>query len=154
MPGSGGRPTGRPDQEPIDQNGRPDVHKDVHAASPLGRSTERSMDWRQPTLGLPRSTGRSTGQRAVALWFWARSTGQSTDRLNGQFFDRWPVDRKVKTDLSASQQAEFVMGYKYPIWSCFLIKFLRAKILIFSSVLRASFSKEFLCLKDQSSFVV
>ena len=35
----------------------------------------------------------------------------------------------------------------------FLSKFLRAKILIFSSVLRASFSKEFLDLKDQSSFV-
>ena len=35
----------------------------------------------------------------------------------------------------------------------FLKKFLRAKILIFSSVLRASFSKEFLGLKDQSSFV-
>ena len=127
------------------------MHKDVHAASLLGRSTERSTDWSQSTLGLARSTGRSTDQRAVALWFWARSTG----RPNGQKFDRWSVDRlvdrKVIFDLSASQRADFVMGYLYPIWEMFLHKFLEQKFPTFSRVL-LQVLKSFIALKIWSLF--
>ena len=106
LPGPGGRPTGRPDQEPVDRTGRPNVHKNVHKAVSVGRST----DWRQPTLGLPRSTGRSTGQRAVALWFRARSTGRSIRRLNSQKFDRWPVDWKANSGLVSCQRADSFWG--------------------------------------------
>ena len=127
----GGRLTGRPDQEPIDRS-RPDVHTNVHKAISVGRSTERSTDWRQPTLGLFRSTGRSTGQRAVTLWFWARSTGRSTGRFNGQFFDCWPVDRPVDRKailgLISCQRADSFRGYIYPIWGLFCVRFLERKI--------------------------
>ena len=43
---------GRPGQEPVDRSGRPDVHKIVHVAVSVGRSTDRSTDCEQPTLGL------------------------------------------------------------------------------------------------------
>ena len=91
-------------------------------ASHLGWSTERSTDCKCPTLGWGRSTERSTVSlstidRAVdrpesnCSLDLARSTGG----LNGQIFDRWPVDRKVIFNLSASQRAELLWGYKCPI---------------------------------------
>ena len=58
---------GRPDRST-------DVHKDVHAGQlvwPIDRAVDRLKSTHSR---VARSTGRSTGQRAVALWFWARST--------------------------------------------------------------------------------
>ena len=98
-----------------------DVHKDVHAASHLGRSTERSTDCKCPTLGWGRSTGQSTVSlgpvdRAVdrpesnCFLNLARSTGRSTAGLNGHFFNHWPVDRPVdwkgKNALFSCQRAD------------------------------------------------
>ena len=82
-------------------------------------------------------------QRAVALWFWERSTGRSTDRLNGRFFDRQPVDRKVIFDLSACQRADSKWGINIPPFELFLNKFLKSKNFIFSSVLYKFFKRVF-----------
>ena len=135
----------------VDRSGRPDVHKNVHLAVSVGRSTERSTDWRQPTLGLPRSTRRSTGQRAVALWFRARSTGRSTGRLNGQKFDRWPVDlpvdrpvdRKANSGLVSCQRADSFGGLYIPHLKWVLARIFKKKNFLLSSILLLV-SKEFL----------
>ena len=87
----------------------------------------------------------------------ARSTKRSTGRVNGQIFDRWPVDRpvdrKVNFDLSASQWADLFGAYLYPIPWLFWLRFLERKIPHLIKCFNTCFSKEFLCLKDQSSFV-
>ena len=113
---------GRPDPESVDRTGRPTCTRACTQASHLGRSTERSIDCKCPTLGWGRSTGRSTVRLGpvdrvvdrpesncslVLAW----STERSTGRLNGQKFDRWPVDLKVKIDLSASQWANLFWAY-------------------------------------------
>ena len=90
--------------------------------SHLGRSTERSTDCKYPTHGWGRSTGRSTVRlgtvdrpESKCSLVLARWTGRSTGRLNGQFFDRWPVDRKVILGLVSCQWADSFGDYIYPI---------------------------------------
>ena len=99
--------------------GRSTVQRVLLFGNGPGRPT-RSIDRQRALLSVSaRSTRRSTGQRAVALWIQSRSTGRSTDRRNGQKFDRWPVDRPVDRKgnlaLFSCQRADFQMGYKYPI---------------------------------------
>ena len=108
----------------------------------LGWLTVRSTDWSHPTLGLGRSTGRSTVSFGPVDWAvdrpesncsldLARSTGRSTAGLNGQKFDRWPVgrpvDRKAILGLVSCQLADLNWAYKYPnVWPV-LKRFLREK---------------------------
>ena len=125
-------------------------------ASHLSRST----DCKCPTLGWGRSTERSTVSlgtvdRAIdrpesnCSLDLARSTGRSTGRLNGQKFDRWPVDRKAILGLVSCQ---FDWAYKYPnLWPV-LKRFFKRKISYFLSVLTLVFQRVF-GLRDQSSFV-
>ena len=83
------------------------------AGRPSGRPTEVN-----PLSGWP---GRPGGRPArEPLLSGSGRVDRAVDRrLNGQKFDRWPVDRpvdrKVNFNLSASQRADFVMGYKYRI---------------------------------------
>ena len=73
--------------------GRPDRSTDVHEmctrTSHVGRSTARSTDWKYPTLGYCRSTGRSTDMLCPV--------DRAVDRRhNGQKYNRWagrPVGR-------------------------------------------------------------
>ena len=108
---------GRPDQWSVDRTGRPMCTRRAQrpVVWPVDRAVDRLKSAHSRVGPVDR---RSTGQRAVALWFWARSTGQSTGRLNGQFFDRWlvdrSVDRKVNFDLVSCQWAEFLWGLFIP----------------------------------------
>ena len=84
-----------------------------------------------------RSTGRSTGQRAVALWFQARSTGGTTVR-------NLTVGRstgRAKLPFPGCQRAKFYGGYKYPTFKLVLNKFFKSKILILSRVKNTSFKR-------------
>ena len=50
----------------------------------------------------------------------ARSTGRSTDGLNGHFFDSWPVDRKANLGLF-SANGQILLGVIYtPFEGCFV----------------------------------
>ena len=136
-----GRPPGRPEldsesrlsvrsTDPVDRgyfqraelSGRStDVHKRARQLWAGGRRPGRSTVQRALLSGNgpgrpDRKSAlciqlRSTGQRAVALWIW----GRSTSGLNGQKCDRWPVDRKGNLALFSCQRADFQMAYKYPI---------------------------------------
>ena len=95
MPGSGGRPTGRPDQEPVDRNGRPAVHKNVHAGQPFGpvdRAVDRLKATHSRVVPVDRAVDRPESCCSLVL---GAVDGRSTGRLNGQIFDHWPVDRPV-----------------------------------------------------------
>ena len=130
---------GRPDPESVDQTGRPTCTRSCMLTCYLGRSIERSTDCKYPTLKWGRSTGRSTVRlgtvdRAVdqpesnCSPVLARSIGRSTGRLNGHFFDCWPVDRKANLGLVSSQRANFYGAYLNPICELFWLRFSRRKI--------------------------
>ena len=138
------------------------MHKVVHADQPL-EPVDRAVDWLQlphSRVGaVDRTVDREQGtvDRAVdrpesnLLSGLAQSTGRSTDRLNSQKFDRWPVDRpvdrKANSDLVSSQRAEFFMGYLYPIWGQFLSRIFEPKFFYSLVFLKASFQKSLLVLK-------
>ena len=102
-----------------------DVHKVMHAGHPLGPvdravdrlqvphsrvgAADRTVD-REAWHGRPSS--RPASKCSLEL---ARSTWRSNSRLNGQFFDRWPVDRKVNFDLAVANGQNLYGGYLYPI---------------------------------------
>ena len=70
LTGQVGRPHGRPNQGPVDpavdRRAQPCARlADTRAGRPAGRPDQRAV---LSVFGW--STGRSTGQRAVALWFW------------------------------------------------------------------------------------
>ena len=79
---------------------------------------------------------RSTGQRALLSGSSPDRPGRSTGGLNGQKYDRWPVDRKGKFAFFSCQRADLKCGYKYPI----------------SWLFNTSFLKEFLEQKDLCLF--
>ena len=147
LPGSGGRPTGRPDQEPVDQNGRPDVHKTCTrpyqlAGRPSGRPTEVN-----PLSGCPgRPGGRPVREpllsgsgrgRLAGSTVYFLTVGRSTGRSTGR-----PI-----WALSAAN-GNILFGPLYtPSLGCFGQDFQRAKIYFISSVL-LQVSKEFQSFKD------
>ena len=113
--------TGRPTSATVDRSGRPTCTRMCTLTCHLGRSTERSTNYKYPTLGWGRSTGRSTvrlgtvdravaGQRAIALWI-----GTVDRAVDGHFFDRWPVDRpvdrKANLGLVSCQRLVFQRAY-------------------------------------------
>ena len=95
-----------------------------------------------------RSTRRSTGQRANALWIWGRSTGQSTAGLNGHMFFPLagrPAGRpEGQTGPSQLPTGRFSNGPIYtPFELAFQQDFSRAKFLSFTSVLTLVFKRVF-----------
>ena len=106
------------------------MHKVVHADLPLGtvdRAVNRLQVPHSRVGAVDRTVDREawhdrpSGQPAKEqlLSGLARLIGQSTGRLNGHFFDRWPVDRpvdrKVNFDLAAANEQNLCGGYLYPI---------------------------------------
>ena len=68
-----------------------------------------------------RSTERSTGQRAIALWFLARSTRRSTGGTTVRNLTVGPVDRAVdrkgNSALSSCQRPDFFWAINTPYLS-------------------------------------
>ena len=96
------------------------MHKSVHVASLLGRSTDV----------VPLLSGKG-GRPEVG---------------NGQKFDRWPVDRKVNSDHIWLPTAVFLKAYKKGFLGLFSTTFLRAFIFYLTSVF-AAIQKKFLSKK-------
>ena len=127
---------------PVDQRAQ-----NVHAAL-LGRAVDlvgRPQVDRQRTLLSGNASVWPGGRpdRELCSLYPAWSTGQSTAGLNGQIFDRWPVDRKGILALFSCQRADSKWGYKYPHLRWFLTRIFKSKIFIFSSVLIQVFKRVF-----------
>ena len=75
----------------------------------------------------PQSIGSVDRQRALLSVSSLGRLSRSTGGLNGQKYDRWPVDRKGISALSNCQRAEFCGGYKYPPFEFVFNKFYNSK---------------------------
>ena len=84
---------------------------------------------------------RAVDRQAVCLVD-GRSGGRPTVP-NGQNFDRWPIDWRVNSDLSSSQQLYFGEAINKPSLGLFSTRILQSYFLIFTRLLQQVF-KEFL----------
>ena len=106
---------------------------------PVDRAVDRLKATHSRVGPVDRTVDRPESCCSLVLGAVDRAVDRQAQR---QIFDRWPVDRKVNFDLSASQRADLVGAYIYtPFESWFLTSFSRAKIHIFLSVLTTSFKR-------------
>ena len=137
---------GRPDRSTVAEVSRPVRSTDVHRTCTQPGLVDRSTGWSTVQRALlsgngpvdrPRAAAlciqllsRSTGQRAVVLWFQARSTGRST---GGTTVTKMTVGRSTGRSIGrfltfpGCQRAEFVWGYKYPTFELVSYNNLKSK---------------------------
>ena len=87
-----------------------------HISWPVDRAVDRLKATHSRVIPVDRSVDRPESRCSLVLGAVDRAVA---GRLNGHFFDRWPVDRpvdrKVNFDLSASHRADLFGAYLYPI---------------------------------------